>query len=241
MQLKLRFWFVAVVVALLSVFFVPRLASADSIIYDGGGPGGFQGVAADTSSSYPAAAESFVLSPGATTITDAEWWGYCGLSNDLACPQGDFTIGFYTSLYGLGGVPVAPDTLIAQFDVGNANQTPTGNSVYIGPLEYEYTAAFSSVSLTAGTTYWFVISNTTDGDYWSWEQVTNESGFYAQYYGSGWDRMPGSLAFNLTGPVGVPEPSSVLLLGMGVMALVGGGIVAAQARSLEQAAHSFTS
>lgn len=225
MELQRRMWLVISVVVFLSVFAIPRLAKADGIIYDGGGPGGFQGVGADTSSSYAAAAESFVLSPGATTITGAEWWGFCGLTDDLACPQGDFTIGFYTTTYGLGGIAAGPDSLIEQFNVGNANQTATGDSVYISPLEYDYTATFSSVNLTAGTPYWFVISNSTDGAYWEWENATIDSGWHSQSLGFVWDRTPGTLAFNLTGPVGVPESSSMLLLGIGVMALAGMGLL----------------
>jgi hypothetical protein len=109
------------------------------------------------------------------------------------CPSSEiFTIGFYTDSSGL------PGTLIQQFNVGDANQTATGNTFGVGfSVEYRYTALFSPVILLPATTYWFAVSNNSGGAIWAWE-TTAAPGTHAQFGGTSWALSFGNLAFQLT-------------------------------------------
>ena len=74
-------------------------AQASTIIYDGGSPNQEDAHRADAEGPvFPAAGESFVLQSGASTVTDAHWWGTCTVGE---CPIGDFTLSFYTDSAGL--------------------------------------------------------------------------------------------------------------------------------------------
>ena len=182
-----------------------KAAAADPIVYDGGAPNQYTIYFADQSDPYTADAESFVLQPGQTTVTDAHWWGGC-LSAE--CSPGDFTISFYNDNAGAIG------SLIQSYSVGNANPIATGLLIDFVP-EYSYDVTFAPLVLSAGIPYWFAISNSTAGLAWGQETTGGAGGHWQYVTGTGWTAQPDDLAFYLTGTSAVPEPATLALLGIG--------------------------
>ena len=199
--------------AILLIAFGASQAGA-AVIYDGGAPNLGNVYLADTSYSFTTAAEDFVLPLGATTVTDAHWWGAC-FGGGTTCPAGNFVIGFYNDAAG------APGSLIQQYSVGNANQKATGKFIFNTIFaEYAYSADFAPLVLAPATKYWFTVSNTTTtGQVWGME--TTGPGSHQQFLtGTGWTLGENSLAFNLTNDhASIPEPASLALLSLGLVGL----------------------
>ena len=131
-------------------------------------------------------------------------------------PHGEFTLNFYSD-----SGSNSPGALLATYNVGNADQTLTGNTIAArgGIPEYSYSTSIPGLTLTAGTEYWLGISNTTTTDVvWGWEFTTQGTGDAFQFGGGIWNARSNELAFNLTG---VPEPGSLAIIGAGLLGLVG--------------------
>jgi len=167
-------------------------------------------------------AEDFML--GTTTvITDVHFWTIEYLpSNGYA---GSIWYGIYLDN---GGQPNLGNPLVEGFLAGaNLTRTPTGR-VALGTYD-EFYYAFDIVPFTAqaGVTYWLGLHN---GDlnntaraevYW---ETTNFNGTITGNEdilppaGDGWSNNGQEHAFQLTS---IPEPSSLFLMGSGVLGLAG--------------------
>ena len=193
--------------AIFAVLLSAAAARAD-LVYNGGAPDQWGGYLADTATPYSEAAEAFMLNAGVYAIGEVHGWGVCTVGK---CPVSDLMLSFYNDDNGLPGTP------IVSYPVGNANQTADGNTASHGLYsEYAYSAPTPGLALTGEVLYWLSLSNTTGGAKWAWE-TRNEVGDHAQRYLGNWIMEPGDLAFYLTGAIVIPEPTSLALLGSGLL------------------------
>jgi hypothetical protein len=192
-------------------------AGTMDIIFDNGGPVAAAGdVVSDFAYAGGAqAADDFSLAGSMNVITDLNWWG---TNRSGAVPASDnFTIRIYSAA---GSVPAL--THDYEFNLGHVQRSDTGVDSY-GADIYAYSGSLAApLSLAPSTTYWLSIMNNTSGTSgnWNWSRVNYTSGNGAQR--SAVDTLPWNgganhQAFQLAY---VPEPTSLVLLGVGGLTLI---------------------
>jgi hypothetical protein len=191
------------------------------VIYFGGAPNGDV-----LGAQYPpnAVLMSFTLQAGLNTVTGAEWYGSCGATACGASPK--FTIAIYPDPDDKG-MPGTPVILLRQ--VGSADQTAIGNNEYA----YSFTLPPAlSKTLTAGTPYLFGVyvsaSSEPAGVTWGIEETSkaphgSTAALFDMTASEDWSLIPENLAFNITGPGSVPEPSTwaMMILGFSGLGFLG--------------------
>jgi len=191
------------------------------VIYNNGAPNQTVIQFADASYFFTEAADEFSLASGHNVVTDVHWWGGCvindggTITSGTNCPTGDFTLHIYND-----SGSNSPGTLLATFNVGNANQTLTNQTIAArgGIPEYYYSTSIPDLTLTPGTEYWLGISNSTTPDVvWGWAVAAQLTGDAFQFGGGVWNARTNELAFNLTG---LPEPGTLALFTAGAIGLV---------------------
>lgn len=198
------------------------------VIFDNGGPdastGGTDSTVFVSLNPDFTAFDNFTLEEGNTTLTDVHWWGnyYTYFSDQL---NDTFQVYIYADL---NGAPDLDTGALYTIDGSSANRVDSGLDVGDDaemPI-FAYDLYFDPIELDANVTYWLAITN---GFHWRW-QTSLEDG---SSYQIGGNNFPGdiatwkdqlnvrdyNLAFNLTGGV-VPEPSTVVLIGAGIAAIV---------------------
>ena len=177
-----------------------------SIIYDNGASqltGGLIGSTID----FPPA-DNFVLTDGASTITDIHWTGYYLIDP----PTDAFTVYIYGDDSGAPGV--APLHTLT----GTVQRVNSGNDNLGGFDDYNYVLNIDPLALSANTTYWLSITNDIAPDAWFWSLSDVSAGDANQKAVTAWVELDVELAFQLTNDAVVPEPASMTLRGFGLVA-----------------------
>lgn len=151
------------------------------------------------------------------TARSVSWIGVYSPDNTAPAVD-DFEIRFYADAAG------APGALLQTFAVGNAvARTAVGTLATF--TTYSYTADLGAgFGINAGTAYWLVIANDTtgDNDNWFWAAQTSAgNAHFSLNDGATWapTLVDGAMVFTLDNAnAAVPEPASLLLVGIGVAA-----------------------
>ena len=204
-----------------------RVASAGPIIYDNGAPNLAGGNPSDFNIANQAG-DDFTLSAGADVIAGIHWWGgYEEFMVGDNLPDGDD--GFTIRIYEIDqfNVPEVNPTVL-DLNVGHVGRVDTGDSAAssFSPFEYsiyEYSVDITPIQLISDTSYMLSIVNNTPNDEDSWFWTTsdgNGTSWLRTIDGNLWGELTGAdYAFNLTGPAAVPEPATLLLMGLGLAGL----------------------
>lgn len=163
-------------------------------------------------------ADDFSLSAGANVITDVHWTGLYAFA-DTPQAVDNFVIEFYADV--AGAPAVAP---FATRAVGNPGRLDTGTDTSAGFDLFAYSADIAPLAVAPGTTFWISIVNDTTvdtDDNWFWGMQDAVGNSFVRFDStSAWTQFNNAHEFSLTGPA-VPEPSSLVLLALGAIALAG--------------------
>jgi hypothetical protein len=87
---------------------------------------------------------------------------------------------------------------------------------------YQYAADLSGVILSGSTSYWISIYNnsTTTGNRWVWASTSFNDGSVFALSPGDWNTLNVEFAFQLTDGAQVPEPSTMILCGAGLLGLL---------------------
>lgn len=202
----------ATVATLLGLALTASPSRADIIVDHS--PPGTTGYYSDVAIPAQIIADNFTLATAAAPDSITFWGGY--VSGNVPLNPDLFSLAFYDNAGGL------PGTLISSFSIAPSRALAGGKLVGVSDT-YLYTAGFASVNLVAGT-YWVSVvndSSASPANGWVWASSANPyDGVVAISHDSSrtptnWFNSGSDMAFTLSASRSVPEPSSMVLAGLG--------------------------
>lgn len=156
-------------------------------------------------------ADDFLLNQPGLLIDQIDLWNHYGFGPRVPATQ-DFVINVYDDVAGDPGNLVFTQTATTTpIDTG-VQTIPGGNTIY----KHEV-ALNPTFNPQPGTTYWLSPLGDIDDVNWSWQFHNATGSRRSRPNGtSGWRTFSSDLTFDLRG---VPEPSTLLLLGLGGLAI----------------------
>jgi hypothetical protein len=159
-------------------------------------------------------ADDFSLSPGSNSITGIRWTGTY-TSDPLTVPD-NFRIQLFANVAG------APDlTPIISLSISDPGRTDTGLDIFVYDL-FAYSVTVPPIIVAPDTTFWLSIVNDTSAviSNWAWGGQNVGTGAVRTSEAEPWSLAALEQDFTLFGPISIPEPGAIVLLGMGFFGLL---------------------
>jgi len=193
------------IILLISLIFLPGIVNAE-ILYNNLSSSN-NGADPLTSFFGPPLFDSFSTGSSGFNLSDVKL-----LLEGNSSSSGSFSVAIYSDS------STAPGTL--QYTIDTISDSTLSSSLSV----VDFTFA-SPDALAANTRYWLVLNSTNNSSaYWGWSDDQSALGVAGEYFGHGSGVYPntgGPYQMELSSNSAVPEPTTILLLSLGLIGLAG--------------------